>query len=235
MTIPVDLEVDTVPLDASWAEIILSAIEGRLAEVHTGLPAKVVSFDPSTQSCSVQPLLVRVTRDENGTLISMRIPVLTNVPIVYPTFGTWSITGPLAVDDIVFLAFAERSLDNWLDAEKGLEVIPRPSHKHDLSDAIAIPGMRQRGSAIPNISTENLRIANEAGTVLIELSETGARVKGPGVKIDAGGTADQHIPCGERLIAAIQAITVVSPLGPTSTPVNASMFPSTLSENAMVK
>lgn len=217
------------------AAIIVQAIEGRLAELHVGLPAKVVSFDPATQSVSVQPLLVRVLIDEDESPVALPIPVISNVPVLYAAGGGWSITYPLNPDDIVYLTFAERSIDEWLDAVSGKLVTPAQTRKHDLSDAVAIPGIRPRTAPIPNIDTANLRIAHDSGTVVIELSPTTATIKAPNVHLDSGGTADQAIPRGDALIAAIQALTVPTALGPSGVPINAAAFPDTLSGTAKVK
>jgi hypothetical protein len=45
----------TIPTDPTWAEVILQAIDSALLNLHTGLPAKVISYDPSKQSAEVAP------------------------------------------------------------------------------------------------------------------------------------------------------------------------------------
>lgn len=222
-------------IEQSLSQLIVEAIEGSLAEMHTGLPGKIVSFDAAKGSCEVQPLLQRVLLDEDERPTLVTIPVLKNVPILYPAGGGWSFTWPLAVGNIVFLTFAERSIDDWLLAQPGTLVTPAQSRKHHLSDAICIPALRPRTQPIPNIDTTNLRIQNDAGTVRIELTPDTARVKAPNVVLDSGGAADQAIPRGDQLIAAIQAITVPTAFGPSGPPLNAGVFPSTLSATAKVK
>ena len=66
------------------SEIIEQAIESRLFDMHTGLPAKVNSFNASKQTCSVVPLLKRVFLDENNEELVQEMPTIENVPIVYP-------------------------------------------------------------------------------------------------------------------------------------------------------
>lgn len=241
MTAPIESIADAAEaetdedIDPSLASVILMAIEGRLAELHTGLPAKVVTFDAAKGSCSVQPLLRRVIRDENEAARELVMPVIANVPIIYPGGGEWSMTFPLAVGDIVFLAFAERSLDEWLDAEPGVLVTPGQARKHDLSDAVAITQIRPRTSPIANIDTQNLRIQNTAGTVMIELTPDMARVKAPNIVLDAGAAADQAMVLGDILQTVLAALTVPTPLGPSGPPLNASTFPTFKSANAKVK
>lgn len=113
-------------------EVIRNAIDARLVDVHTALPAKVISYDASTRSVSAQPLIKRVDRDEAGERIVRSLPVVSNVPVAFP-----GITLPLEKGDTVLLVFAETSLDKWLD--RGGEVDPIFDHRFDLSDAIAFP------------------------------------------------------------------------------------------------
>lgn len=211
MTTPIDAIADAArppgeDISNDIVRLILDAIEGRLFDVHTGLPATVVSFDPTKQSADVQPLLRRVMVDENESPVTVTIPVITNVPIQYPSGAGWSITWPLAVGDIVYLHFAERSIDDWLEAPPGSLVTPTQARKFDLSDAVVLAGIRPRTLPLPNISPTNLRIANETGTVVLELSANSIHVQAPTVALDAGGTADSPIPRGADLQTFLEAL-----------------------------
>lgn len=195
--------------------LILDAIEDRLLDLHTGLPAKVLVFDPATNSVDVQPLLLRARRDEDGVLTTFPLPVISRVPIEYPCGGGWSITWPLSVGDTVDLAFCERSLDRWKEAPPGDLVDPASTRKHDLSDAIAKPCLRPRTAPIPNVSPTNLRIANDAGTVVVELGPNVVNVTAPTVNINAGLAATLRSILGEPLIEWLRAHTHVgAPSGP---------------------
>jgi hypothetical protein len=197
--------------------LILKAIEGRLFDVHTGLPARVVSFDPSTQRADVQPLLQRVMVDEDENPTTVTIPVITNVPIQYPSGAGWSITWPLAPGDIVYLTFSERSLDEWLVAPPGNLVTPAQARKFDLSDAVILAGIRPRTSPVPNISATSLRIANDAENVAIELAPTAVNitaptevnVSAPVVNINSGVEATMRALLGEAVIAWLASHTHV--------------------------
>lgn len=224
------------PIEPGLAQLIIRAIEGRLYDLHTGLPAKVVSFNPTKQSAVVQPLLVRVFVDENEQLQQIEMPQLKNVPVVFPAGGGWSITWPLAPGNIVHLTFAERSIDHWLEAPVGTAVDPVHERKHDLSDAIAVPGLRPFTSPIPNISGENLRIARDDGSVLIELSANTARIKGPNIVLDLGGASDQSMVKGDALLTWLNTHTHPVPAAPgTSSPPTVPADASLLSPNAKLR
>lgn len=219
----------------TWSDIIVDAIEGRLADLHTGLPARVIAFDEAKGSCQVQVLLNRVFVNEDDSSSIIAIPPIDNVPIIYEGGAGWSITYPLAPGDIVFLAFAERSIDDWLETEPGQLVTPTQVRKHDLSDAIALPSLHTRRSPIANISTTNLRIQHDNGLVAIDLSPEDAHVRAPKVYIDAGGDADQAIPRGDELVQALAQLKVLTAFGPSSVPVNAADILKAVSAAAKVR
>lgn len=126
----------------SLANVIRSAIESRLAEVHVSLPAKVLKYYEEEQRADVQPQLMRKYMD--GTL--MPLPTILNVPVAHPRSGNAIIHLPIEPNDIVQLVFCERSLDKWL-AQGGI-TDPEDPRKHSLSDAWAYPGGYPFGKAI---------------------------------------------------------------------------------------
>jgi hypothetical protein len=146
-------------------DALRSAIDSRLLELHTAIPAEVLSFDASNATVNVQPSIKRKMSD--GTVVSL--PVIQNVPICYPQGGGAIICFPLERGDPVLLVFSERSLDVWWT--RGGTVDPLDARKHNLSDAIAIPGVTPRPRVSPRISPDHLRI--EAQDASIELQKAG--------------------------------------------------------------
>jgi hypothetical protein len=192
----------------TWAEIISEAIEQRLYDLHTGLPAKVVSYDGATGTAEVLPLLKRVFRNEDDLLEIMDAPPLFRVPVIFPRGGGYSIRFPIQADDIVYLAFAERSIDRWKEAPAGDTVDPVETRKHALSDAVAIPGLSPITRPVPDEGPD-LVIGRDDGLVEIRLTQDTVRVTAPAVEIDSGGTADQAIVRGDELIAYLAQLTTI--------------------------
>lgn len=221
--------VQTPIISPSMAELLVMAIESRLADLHTGLPAKVVSFNAPKQSCSVQPLLIRLIVDESGKNVEEPLPQIDNVPVRYFSAGGWSIIFPLKPGNIVYLAFAERSIDTWLEAEPGASVVPEQSRKHDLSDAIAVPGLRPRTDPIPDLAAlgDNMRIGRDGGDPAIVLKPDGT--------IETGEGATEAQVLGNKLNTNLSAITVPTAFGPSGPPINAATFGQHLSSKAKVK
>lgn len=208
MSARVNSDRDSAP---SWSAIIRQAIEARLLELHTGLPARVVEYDDATQLARVQPLLQQAVWNQQGQLVATDLPEIDGVPVCFPSGGGWYIKHPLAAGDVVHLAFAERALDAWLDAAPGQSVDPKHNRKHDLSDAIAIASLRQRTAPLPETG-DALVIGREDGSVEIRLTASGAVIKAPSVQLGSdaasagvarGGDAVQvDVPAGTFLVSS---------------------------------
>ncbi len=122
------------------SEVISAAIEQHQEEVWTAMPGIVVSYDSAKQRANVQPAVDRIFTTEEGELGLEILPVITNVPICFPGAGDYSITFPVKKGDTVLLVFASCSLDRWLS--EGGRVKAHDAVRNDLSDAIAVPGLR---------------------------------------------------------------------------------------------
>lgn len=116
------------------SQIFSNSVWSILSNVHTSLPGIIVSFDPILNKASVQPALNK--KFDTG---EMTMPILENVPIIFPSSGNFSMTFPINVGDYVLLVFSERSIDLWKSV--GGQVTPNDPRKFSLSDAIAIPGL----------------------------------------------------------------------------------------------
>jgi hypothetical protein len=121
-------------------EVIGSAIETALEDVHTAIPAKVVRYDAAKQLVDVQPLVKLAHEDEEGNRVAASLPVVCNCPVAYPGGGGFTVTFPLNVGDLGMLVFTESSLDKW--QERGDEVDPTFDHRFSLADGFFIPGVR---------------------------------------------------------------------------------------------
>lgn len=117
-------------------DIIRQAINYQLRGVNTAIPAEIVSYDYTQQRADVKPLLNRKYKgEEEGT----PLPIITNVPVIFPRGGNFSMHWPLNAGDTILLVFSERSLDEWV--YEGGQVTPNDPRMFNLSDAIAIPGL----------------------------------------------------------------------------------------------
>ena len=140
----------------SLPELIRMAIARALADVHVSLPGSVQAYDPATQRADVQPLLRRTLVASDGTeLAAETLPILMDVPVVFPRGGGGFVSWPLAKGDLVHVVFVEASIDQWLDGDGELTT-PSDFRRHSLSDAVAYPGLYPRGRALADAHAENL-------------------------------------------------------------------------------
>ena len=154
-----------VQITPSLAEFVLDAIDSKMLDIHTAIPGIVVKFDAEKQLADIQPALKRKFSE---TQIEP-LPVVTNVPVVYPRSSNSIIYFPLVKGDSVLLLFAERSIDRWIS--KGGIVDPADVRKHHLSDGICVPGLFPSNKAFSVSKKENLCI--EFGDAILTLSQSG--------------------------------------------------------------
>jgi hypothetical protein len=146
-----------------FEEVIRMAIEQRLFDLNTALPGIVQDYDPATRTASIQPALQRKYQD---SVVSLA--VVLKVPVIFPSAGSWQISGPIKPNDSGLLLFSQRSLDVW--KKQGGLVDPRNPRKFHITDAVFVPGLVPQSRVNPN-STENLRIEN--GKAVLELTPDG--------------------------------------------------------------
>jgi hypothetical protein len=185
------------------SEVIKSAIETRLVDLHSAMPGEVVSFNPSTQMADVQPALKRKFVTSQGTRVEA-LPVIPNVPVVFPRSSNAIVYFPLQKGDSVLLIFSERSIDRW--AQNGGVVDPADTRKHSLSDALCIPGPWPQSGAFEVADPSKMNV--QFGDALIQLSDDGK------FKIGVNGNAQLELIdlFSKTLEQLVQAQTAVGPL-----------------------
>lgn len=110
--------------------------------IHVALPAVVQSYNPTQQTVDVQPTIRERVIEPNGQITYQAYPLLINVAIQYPQGGGYSITYPVAEGDECIVLFMDLSYDNWWTS--GSIQNPVEQRRHDLSDGIAIFGLKNQ-------------------------------------------------------------------------------------------
>lgn len=128
----------------------------------------IESYDPDTMTVSVQPVGEEAFRTPDGKTESSKLPLLKDVPVVFPRGGDFTMTFPIRKDDECLVVFGDRCFDAWF--QSGGTQPQVESRMHDLSDAIAIVGVFSQPNKIPNPHTENIQIRHNDGDCYIEIS-----------------------------------------------------------------
>lgn len=153
-------------------EATRASLDGRQARIRTAMPGIVAAVDLVKQTVSVQPAIRGSQESPNGDTASTNLPLLVDVPIVWPRAGGFAITFPVAVGDEVLVVISDRCIDAWW--QSGGIGEPLEPRMHDLSDAFAILAPTSQPKKLANVSTTALQLRNNAGTAYIELTPAGA-------------------------------------------------------------
>ena len=122
-------------------------------------------------TCVVQPTIKILVRQSDGTQVATQIPVLRDVPIVFPCAGGFAITLPIQQGDEVLVIFASRCIDGWW--QNGGVQNQAEFRLHDLSDGFAIPGPQSLPNVLPSISADTAQLRTRDGSAYIELTADG--------------------------------------------------------------
>ncbi len=112
-------------------------LQSRMEQVHTALPGRIQSYDPSTRLAVVKPSVLPKSMHAD----TFDIPPIADVPVVWPGTGEFTLEGNLATGDGVLLLFTEAGIGNWL--QSSADAPAEDQTRFSLQDAIAIPGLFQ--------------------------------------------------------------------------------------------
>lgn len=152
-------------------QIIKNAIQSELANLWTALPCEVVSYDSEAVTIEAQPLIKIPITLPTGEIETIELPMLLDVPVMFPCAGGFTITHPIKAGDECYVSFADRSIDVWW--QSGGIQNPFDTRKHDLSDGFAFFRPQSQAKKISDISTENLEIRNDENTCKIQITPDG--------------------------------------------------------------
>lgn len=159
-------------------------IDNTLLDVHTALPAIVISFDAEERTIKAQPTIQRTFSDGQGLSGDMNLPPCVDVPVVFPMGGGYELTFPVKEGDECLLIFAERCIDGWFDS--GEPTPPADFRQHDLSDAFAIVGVRSLANKQP-VWTGGVELHGNGNHVRIDDSSVELGAGGATLKLTASG------------------------------------------------
>lgn len=191
-----DVDLDDVPDAASAADLAFAA---RMAEVHTILPGRVVSYDSATQRVDVRPMVRRPVPRADGGVLLEELPIVRSVPVVLPGGGGFHVYIPLAAGDHVLLLCGDLDPARFLDTSEPSD--PVDHRRHHLAHAFALPVVRPRADAIaPDPGPVVMVLGRESGPRVL-ISET------PTPRIKAGANATQKAARAGSLDAHLAAIS----------------------------
>lgn len=224
---------------ASLAEVIRTGINAALLELRTALPGTIESYDEATQLASVRLGIRRQYETEDGSIESVEIPKLVDVPVVFPRAGGFALTFPVAAGDGCLVVFCERDIGGWMETGRVQDPVTR--RRHDYSDAVAFVGLSAKPNALSSAATDAVELRSADGATRIALDDTGTitvesdaaggisiEAGTGGVTIDGGSGgvaitgpgsitltrgADELVDLCSQLVAVLEALTVNTTTG----------------------
>lgn len=202
-------------------DVIRQDVETLLMRLYTSIPAKVDSYNPDKQTVNVTIAVNTPTyRGDNIPASSY-----SNIPVVFPSASKWVIAGPLSKGDVVLLVVPHYGTKEFMAGGRDTIGDSKYVTRHDLNDAIAIPGMFTNDSVTRKPAhKDKFHIANgEKDTVLIEEGEVSltsdaakVEVTPTGVNVQLGTSLVNVSSAGVTLQSGASTIAV-TPAGTTVT------------------
>lgn len=205
---------------------IQAAIHSMLLQTNTAIPATVESYTPATGLINAQPSIKR-KYVKDGEVVNL--PIINNIPVVFPRAGQAALTFPLKKGDNVLLIFSQRSIERW-KLTGGIVEAGDPRH-HDLSDAFAIPGGYAQAQPLVGVDADNVVLQNSAISKITVKTDGVEIATGAGKftvdktgKVSLGNGAIELLDLLDKLIDALLVQTHPTGVGPSGPPINAADF-----------
>lgn len=150
------------------------------------IPGIIQSFDATTQTVTVQPTIKEQITNPDLSYSWVSLPLLLDVPIVFPRAGGFSLTLPVSVGDECLVVFGDMCIDGWYIAG-GTQNTQLDKRRHDLSDGFALVGVWSQPRVLPNYDTSAAQLRTDNGLVSVTVSKAGISLVAPAGSINANG------------------------------------------------
>lgn len=144
--------------------------------LRVSMPGIIQSFDPIAVTCTVQPAISGQAADELGNYKSQPLPLLLDVPVIFPRGGGCTLTFPVKAGDECLVIFSDRCIDFWW--QNGGVQEPVDPRQHDLSDAFALVGPMSQAQKISAINTSAVELRSDDADTKISLNPSTGKITG---------------------------------------------------------
>ena len=153
------------------SELFRSLAEKISGSIRVALPGIIQSFDPASQTCTVQPAIREKVRNDNGTTTDTDLPLLLDLPVVLPRTKKFALTFPVEAGDECLVVFADNCINAWFSS--GGVQNQEERRRHDLSDGFAIVGVGSLAASVGDYLEDGiqLRSLEEETSVTVKKEE----------------------------------------------------------------
>lgn len=147
-------------------DALRALLSGDRSDLWTALPGVVEGFDAAAMTVSVRPAIQMSVQQQDGSTLAVERALLTDVPVVFPGGGGFTLTFPIQKGDECLLVFSSRNIDAWW--QSGGVQPAADARMHDLSDAFAFVGVRSHTRRVP-VSTAGAQLRSDDGGTAVTL------------------------------------------------------------------
>ena len=154
-----------------FVEQVEKAARSIMEEMHTAIPGKITAYNPGTGFATVKPYGTFTT--DSGR--KMEYPIVTEVPVIIPQNPKKNIyiAFPISADMDCLLIVSEQELDAWIGGGESENDI-----RFDLTSAIAIPGLSNKGSSALREACNKNSIILQNGNTKLSISKDDVEIIG---------------------------------------------------------
>lgn len=164
-----------------FVEQVEKVARSVMEEMHTAIPGKITAFNAGTGFATVKPYGTYTT--DSGR--KMAYPTVTEVPVILPQsqINDIYIAFPITAGMDCLLIISEQELDAWIGGGESENDI-----RFDLTSAIAIPGLSNKGSATLKEACATKCIVLQNGSTKLSVSKENVEITG-NLKVSGDVTA----------------------------------------------
>jgi len=145
---------------------LMNLLEDHKSEIQKAINCVQIGiikeFDPATQKATIQVAFKQtISIDGKGNKTYAEYPLLVDCPVLVLFGGVDFMSMPIQPGDNCLILFNDREIDNWFVA--GGVQAPTTSRVHDISDAIAIVGIRPLTNSIATYLANGIRLSHAPG------------------------------------------------------------------------
>ncbi len=179
--------------------------------IYTALPATIESYNTKTKRAKLVPAIKSISTDNKSSLL----PVLVNVPVIFPASGAFTMHFPLAAGDAVLVVFSQRGIQNFKQDYQRSN--PTNENVLDYDSPIAIAGFGAISFTPAETNSASLQTNDGKNAVIIGESEVSLKLDNNSVTVSSSDI---------KLSVGSATATLTSSLFSSSVPIAAPDFTS---------
>lgn len=182
----------------TFGQVLDRLRESAKRQTHVAMPGQVQSYDVSTQTADVQPLIDDQLEQEDGSFKATKFPVCTHVPVAFPGAAGFRLTFPVRPGDTGLLIFCDLSTDAW--QQQSGHQSPKEQRRHHMADAVFFPGLHADPQAFGSAGASSATLGPDGGPQLVMRSGT----------IEVGGS--ESVPPTDFMVKGTSLVTALATL-----------------------